>query len=968
MATLADRINLCQLLILLLLAGEISHATERVQRRFDSTNGLAISTIFSLAQDAEGFIWIGTAGGVVRYDGNQMRSWAKDIIKRDVFTLATNTAGEIVVAEGSGTLYRVAAERVEPVAGPDGKPFTETRSASFDNAGRLWVVTEAGGLYLRDATGRWKSFDVGRAFPGELVRRVRSGADDRVYILTNKAVWRTHVGENPEKILEVMRPVDIVEHPAGSVFVLAWQIEGELIEIRRDGSIVPRFKVLARPVDLVLRGGVVWAAFDRYLVSLRPNEEPNIIGHEDGLPGGGPLLLDHEGSLWLGTFEGLIQYPEPETTIWNQKDGLPSAHTRAIAQTAEGIWVTTWQGIGRLAREGSGWRARDETLKSNSFPCADGRGLLLLNTGEEVIERRDGRFVKHSPLPGGGAGIYGCMRGSNGTLLLMTERGIFRDNSEGKRLETVNSPPGENGQPAEVVRAFEDSEQRLWAATGDGRLCHAHAPVVLSGQTASWSCQNIEHAPDMFDIVQFSSGNVWMSTNRAGMWRLRGDRWEPIPASRTLPSQALFNLTLSPAGGVWLVGHGTTMRVVEREDTAEGWEVVEVLSVWEGLPGSNASDLIEDPDGSLWLATSLGVVRVPSDARHSGAAPPKVTLVDVVVNGRSSHGDVNASGLPYASQVELHFAALSYRDRSRLRYQYRLRPDAPWIESRDATPILRFVDLGAGDYQAEVRASLDGQNWSVAPARFGFEVLRPWYLRTWAVVLFTLIVGAILYGVYRARIAVLIRLERQRSQIARDLHDEMGSGLGSIGILSGLAAQKKEGIDQQELAKKISETAGELGTTLTEIVWALKPGATTLQALAYHLAERGGRLFPGNETTFKTQFPASWPKVELSLAVRRNVLLIASEALHNSARHSQAREVTLGLEPAGAGQWKLWLNDDGEGLSRSESPSNGSGMGIQNMRRRADEIGASFSLTPNIGCGTSLSLVFDPKAEDKRLR
>jgi signal transduction histidine kinase len=126
-------------------------------------------------------------------------------------------------------------------------------------------------------------------------------------------------------------------------------------------------------------------------------------------------------------------------------------------------------------------------------------------------------------------------------------------------------------------------------------------------------------------------------------------------------------------------------------------------------------------------------------------------------------------------------------------------------------------------------------------------------------------------------------------------------------------------------------------------------------------------LFPGDETIFATEFPEAWPKLELSLAARRNVLLIASEAMHNAARHAGAGHVTLGLGPAEGGRWRLWLNDDGCGLGNAES-SNGSGMGIQNMKRRAEEIGASFSLTPNNGQGTSLSLIFDPKADDRTFR
>jgi hypothetical protein len=965
LASFAKRANRCLLLLMpLMLAGDIPQATERVQRRFDSTTGLTVPTIFSLAQDAEGFIWLGTAGGVVRYDGNQMRPWAKDIINRDVFTLATSLSGETLVAEKNGKLYRVTPAGVELLPGPGGKYFDETLNATFESSGRLWVVTAGGHVHVRDGTNNWRRFDTATAFPGRNVQRVSPAAGNRVYFLTGRSVWEARGEEKPRQILNIQTPLRIVEHPDGSVFVLAWpkDRESEVIELR-DGRAISRVKIPGRACDMALRGGVVWASFDRYLVSIRANEPPDVIGPEYEVPGSGPLLVDHEGSLWLGTYSGLIQYPEPETTRWNERDGLPSSHMRSLVKTEEGIWAFSWQGLGRLYREGNVWRARNEKLFS-SLPCMDAHGTLILGTEQGMVERRAGRFVSRSPWLIG-AEMESCTTARDGTLLLATRRGIFRDRP-GQDGQLLSSPPGKDGRTPGVRRLFEDQAGRLWAATGEGSICRASALEVLSGQPASWLCQTLPNSPDVYDFIQLPSGSLWMSTNRAAVWRYAKDQWEQIPGSRTLASQMVFSLAASPSGGVWIMGHGTFMRVVERLDSAEGWEVAEVVSLWEGLTaGTESADLFEEPDGELWCVNSAGVIRIPVEARRAEAGPPPVKLVDVVINGRTDNADT--SELPYGSQVELHFAALSYRDRGRLRYQYRLRSDSGWIDSRDTAPVLRFVDLGSGDYQAEVRASLDGQNWSIVPARFAFKILKPWYLRTWAVLLFTLVVGAILYAVYRARISVLMRLERQRTQIARDLHDEMGSGLGSIGILSGLAAQNNlDGIDQQELAKKISDTAGELGTTLTEIVWALRPGTGTLEALAYRLAERGGRLFPVSEANFRTQFPASWPKVELSLAVRRNVLLIVSEALHNAARHSQAKEVTLGLEPAGGKSWKLWLNDDGCGLS-SDNSSNGSGMGLQNMRRRAEEIGAAFSLLSTDGKGTSLSLVFDPNADDRRL-
>jgi signal transduction histidine kinase len=199
-----------------------------------------------------------------------------------------------------------------------------------------------------------------------------------------------------------------------------------------------------------------------------------------------------------------------------------------------------------------------------------------------------------------------------------------------------------------------------------------------------------------------------------------------------------------------------------------------------------------------------------------------------------------------------------------------------------------------------------------------------------------------------------------------DLHDEMGSALGSIGILSELATQEDlERPKQRELNREIAETAGELGTALTEIVWTLRPGPTTLESLAYHLAERGNRLFPSEAPSFDTEFPNSWPPVNLSLAVRRNLLLISSEALHNVSRHANARHVVLGVMPVGS-RWRLWIADDGCGMQTQIARTNG-GMGLSNMQQRAADIGAELSFDTN-RVGTTISIVFDPKAAGTRIK
>jgi signal transduction histidine kinase len=276
------------------------------------------------------------------------------------------------------------------------------------------------------------------------------------------------------------------------------------------------------------------------------------------------------------------------------------------------------------------------------------------------------------------------------------------------------------------------------------------------------------------------------------------------------------------------------------------------------------------------------------------------------------------------------------------------------------------VDLPAGRHRPQVRASVDGVNWSAQPAGFAFRVLPPWYRTPWAITGSLLLAGALLFGVYRARLAYLLGLERQRTRIAMDLHDEMGSGLASIGILAGVLSENgRDARTGKRIAREMARTAEELGTSLSDIVWALDPQRATLEELAARLAEHGGRLF-ADDVQFDTEFPPNGRRLPLSLPVRRNVLLMGLEALHNAARHADARHVlSCVLQPEGQG-----LGAHAERRRhRSARPPLGqcSGRGLRAMRRRAAEIGGSIDWISRQGGGTTVRLRFEMSPPRPRL-
>jgi len=934
--------------------------------------------VWALAQDSTGFLWVGAVGGLFRYDGRGFRRWAPDSIRTWVGSVTVSPDGEIVVSTVKPALYRVTEAGVERLEPPAGGWRRIGVSTVFDRSGRLWAVD--GRVHSLDSPdGRWTTLPSG-ALAGESPRRVRADAGSNgALVLTTGGVWQVADDGTTRRLWSGPDVVDVAPDGRGGLLIL--QADGRVVTVRHGVArqiLSSRATPRARAIAVTERSGTVWVSLDRYLVSLRPGARPKVLGPADGLESGGPLLVDREGSLWLGTFESLVQYPEPRTRRWSDRQGLPSAHVRFLARSGPDVAVVTWQGLGFLRPEGSHWRASTSTLSTGSDPCPLGDGSVLVSLGGRLARLHGTRVVQR--LGRERVGLVDCAPASDGGRWLSTSAGLFHLGASGSGAREagdgalsaapVRRPgPPTGGKPPNKVAT--DPSGRLWVS-GGGRVCVAGERPVLRDTDPTWSCTELpREMGELSGLVALPDGSVWASSSRDGLMRLADGHWEPVPGSARLPTRSVMGLVPSRSGDVWVLGHGFTWRVRPRPDLSPGWKVLERLTGWDGLASNGSGDLLEDGHGGVWLATAEGVIHVPAAVRRTRPRPPPVVLVEARADGRfvPLGGTVT---LPHGhNRLELHFAALSFRDPARLRYEVRLAPRDSWETVRGA-PSFRWLGLRPGTYRAQVRASLDGEHWSGSAAGLGFRVNPPWYGQGWAIGLAVAVLLLVLWAAYRTRVAYLLGLERQRTRIAMDLHDEVGSGLASVGILSGvLAAEDLGAAEARTAAGEIARTAEELGDSLSDIVWSLQPGEVGLEELATRLVEQGGRLFADGETGFRAELPGIYPETSLPLPLLRTVLLVGLEALHNAARHAGALEVVLGLRRC-EGSWVLDVRDDGIGLegrragtwdratgsSGSVRSGRGGGHGLPGMRRRAREVGASLEIASSPGEGTTVRLRF----------
>jgi signal transduction histidine kinase len=940
-------------LIALVTAPSVLGAQDRLVRRFGDESDV-LPPIVALAQDSVGFLWVGTRAGLFRYDGARFHRWSPDVLPRAVGSIAVSPSGMAVVVDADGRILELTADGARELPGDARRSPDHIHVAAFDAAGRLWVIARDGGIEWRDPSGA-RSRLPPDALRGDTARRVFPGGPaGGILVASGDGLWRIAAGAPPRGLLEGAWIVDALTLDDGDV--LAVSSSADLIRIPESsapeglswGAPIPHTRAIA----LAERNGTFWLGTDRYLLALAPDGVAEVLGPQDGVTGGGPLMVDREGSLWHGGFSALSQYPEPDTRTWGERHGLRSDHARFLGRSGDVLWVTTWQGPTFVRREDGRWKAGGTVgWWGRARLCSDGVGGLFVGTSNGVMRLEElSASVVHPATRGN---FHMCSPASHGGSWIASDAGLKHLSADGATLSSVGTPPFPYADSLVHV-VLEDRSGRLWAGSRE-QICHGPVEVVRAGGAIEWSCQPLpEGIVHPNSMVELPGGALWASSYTMGVLRYTPGGWEPLADNARLPAETILNMVPSPRGGVWLVGAGILQRVEGRDDGA-GWRVLERLGASHGLPSARGTDLLEDEDGTLWLATSEGVARVPARVRAAQPSPPQMALVEARVDGQRVplNGDLVLTA--DRNRLELRFAALSFREPGRVRYQVRLSPGDAWADT-DGQPFFTWVDLPAGRHQPEVRASLDGESWSAEPAGLAFRVLPPWYRTPWAMIAFALLAAALIYSLFRARLVYLVGLERQRTRIAMDLHDEMGSGLASIGILAGVLSDDGRDPDgARRIAQEVAVTAEELGTALSDIVWSLDPHSATLEELAARVAEHGSRLF-ADDVQFDTEFPAEWPSGPLPVPVLRNVLLIGLEALHNAARHAGAQHVVLSLWPEEGG-WVMTLSDDGSGLPPRRTDS-ARGRGLRAMRRRASEIGGDISWTSRPGEGTTVRLSF----------
>jgi len=1000
---------------------------------YTTADGLASNRISRIVRDLRGYLWFCTENGLSRFDGSRFTNYTAEqgLPYDEVNDLLETRSGAYWIATGNGLCLfnpkglplpnEQASLRSNPmfvVYHPgDNRMASNIKALYEDRSGAVWVGTWRGLYRLEQAGGQVKFHYIELGAPAsepqaQVVRNILEDRQGALWLTTDSGLYRRFSDGTVDRFTEnhgfsSERLLGLIEDQKGRLWVgdrfgglcllVSNPIANKPVVARKyatkDGLGCVRVVALYEAID-----GRFWIGADCGLAELLPNAESASrrisvsLGSEELTDTRvWSLAEDSNDNLWVGTANGAIKVARGGFTTYKEADGLGSRHICAMMEPRSGEFCVYTKNdhqafINRF--DGKRFIATKLNLPSHVRPeiCAncrwDGEGRWWMAITGQLLRfpktfRADdlGLLRPEGVYPGiiaqARGQIYSHYEDRRGDLWISTTDRL-RLMRWDRRSRVIYAYPEAEGlpPPGNAANSYaEDRAGNLWLGFGDAGLVRYAKGRFQLFTSADWL-----PAGAIKSLYGDSNGRLWIAFSQGGLARIDEPAAErPAPVIYTvaegLSSNRLRSIIEDKLGRLYIA----TDNSLDRLDPVTGR--IRHFTTADGLANNQVNSCFRDSQGALWFSTNTGLSRLIPEADR--VQPPPVALINRLhISGNpypvSDLGEAMVRELelaPDQSNIQIDFAGLAFGAGEALHYQHKLEgADQDWSAFTEQRTMY-FANLAPGRYRFLVRAiNADGVV-SETPASFSFTILAPVWRRWWFLTIIAATLGLSVFGAYRYRVTQLVRMERIRLRIAQDLHDDIGSSLSQIAILSEVSRQRL-GSEQNgvgESLAQIANTSRDLVDSMSDIIWAINPRRDRVSDLTQRMRGFASDVFTAREIEFSFRAPAGGLELRLDADLRRQLYLIFKEAVNNAARHSRCTQAEIELDVA-QDRLLLHVRDNGRGFDpNGDASTSGNGAGLASMRERARAMGGEIEIISqaNQGAAVKLILPLGPRAASR---
>jgi signal transduction histidine kinase/ligand-binding sensor domain-containing protein len=954
-----------------------------IHTKWTTAGGFAVRDAGSLAQTADGYLWVGAHTGLLRFNGTAFTS-IPDFSK--VSALAASAHGGLWIA-AAGVVARLDGNRLTRYQAQNGLPDGTVLSMLEDRSGALWlgmVRSKAGGLAVI-RNGAIRVYGPADGTPHPSVEALFEDRQDGLWIGTPAGACQWS-GQAAGRCW--------FTHPAADVMALDGGANNGLLLLNGTTHQVSRLDADGRTTVVA-----------------------------SGIPPARLMRLDRDGNLWIGTAgHGLLRIKDGKTERFTERDGLSSDVVESLYEDRDGaLWAGTANGLDRFREPQLARLSTWEDLSSNlcSAVCPSRRGGIWVGTAGGGIDYVQGATAAH-PLRSAGvpvSTVTSLYEDAQGTVWAGTTQGLGRvaggrfqevlpsdrrsfsrvfaiaGNRPGKiwaadagrglfeissgRAVAVTLPGVPQGR--HIYSLYADAQNRLWVGFYEGGL----AMWAGGGESALYTPASGLGKGPVEAIVQDRAGNMWVGTGE-GLSRLRGGRWTTWTSAHGLPGgsvQAIVE-TKQPAQ-LWLESGAGMTRLDwgELDRTPDGAPrrlQVSSHGLADGIHFSESRKLplprvAQFADGRLGIATEDGLALLDPRRIPLQAQAPRVAIERVLANGIPVD---TAAGEPAIREhdIEIEFAAIDLEQAEGVQFRYLLEGfDRQWSEPTTTRRIV-YGHLPTGRYRFRVAVVDPDRAASGSSASIVFRC-RPYYYETWPFIAFcAALVAMLVYGLHWLRMRVLrsqfALILKERTRVARELHDTLLQGFAGVVFLLNAASRQFEKAPENS-RKNLEQAIEQSEQSLREARQALSSMRLSLledHTLPEALSIAGKQIVAG--AAIRLHFDIKGKPRPLAYDVDANLFIIGREAINNAMAHANPQNIYVSLRYEREAV-RLLVRDDGCGFD-PQAPVERDHWGLLGMRERVKQIGGELLLKSEPGRGTTVEAVagarFRKRAPDEPAR
>jgi signal transduction histidine kinase/ligand-binding sensor domain-containing protein len=988
--------------------------------RLTVKEGLASNRVYSILQDKKGFMWMGTANGLQRFDGRKLIMFRPPADPGEylpataiyqIFEDAHNnfwvrSESEVGIFDPVTYRYKKAAIKTETEI-----PARSQLVLWQDSQGKIFlIITQREVLAYDSAANEFRKDTSKIKWPAG--RGVNNLFEDRktgnywigtdsgfaVYDVRTREVYSTHY--NPRNLPLLSMPV--FQNPITVSFidqqnrfwVATWNVRttGEQFycyDLNSNRLLTDTSGL--RPPERSYKelhgirqqsNGRLWAyGLMMFLEYDAPRHRFNYIrdDHVDdyGIRYGEVYCLfeDNEENLWIGTDEGAYIF-NPGREKFNsiltiQPDLKELSVTSFVEIPNRQTWVTTW-GAGLISYDSNFVKVPNTVLKNVPQPSspffAQWTSWRHKKTGKIWIGCQEGRLIIHDPATG---------RSSFYILPVLENR-------------TIRQITG-------------DDEGNIWLGSQYGHLVKWNADAGYGQNFLSGFKLIHQFNTIIYRMRPDQQGNIWVTAHMKGVYTI-----DPHSGNITAyydtkkgPGRSLYTNQVSDVlqynDSLFFITAGV-LHILNKNTGA-----IRQITAEEGLPSNNPTNLEMDADGNCWIGLLNGICRYNYRRNTFTQFSPKDGLIqeNFYAGNRLRNGMMvfgNAHGFVYfqpravidnsnppldvtitdfklfntylppdsimkldkvrlshtQNSITIEFAALSFLQRDKIVYYYKLRGlNREWIRT-DRLLFANYTLLPPGEYVFEVMCeNADGIE-SKNITRLVIYIEPPFWRTWWFMSLVVIAITVLIYVIHRLRVNRLLGMEKVRTRIARDLHDDMGSTLSTINILSTMAKMKvhKDAVKTEEYLEKISDNSSRMMEAMDDIVWSINPMNDNMQKITARMREFATGVLEAKNIEFSFRVDPQVQELKLDMEARRDLFLLFKEAINNLAKYSQCKHAAIDISIV-KHKLLMKIRDDGIGFDVNNTDG---GNGLTNMQKRAQSLNGRLLIESEKQVGTQVKL------------